>query len=399
MAESPDSPESPEPPPPSGSAVPPPVRPAPPDTSGETIDQQKGRIFPCEGCGADLVFHIGQQRLRCPYCGFEKVILLDPQRTIEEQDFLAALEKVRQWRQERAEAPEGDESEIRCAACGATVLFHGALISRTCPYCGSPLQQNEVHRSRRALPFDGVIPFRIDRRRAHQSLSGWIRSRWLAPSAFYRLRIEAAFTGIYLPFWTFDALTFTRYAGMRGEHYWVTVGTGKNRRMVQRTNWYRVSGTFQRFFDDVLVPASRGLPAHYLDRLAPWPLHEAIPFTPEVLAGFYARAYDVELDEGFSLAKAAMDAAIEAEVRSRIGGDEQQVDAIESAYDAITFKLMLLPVWLLVYRFRSRPYQVLVNAATGEVFGERPYSWVKITLLVLLAALIAVAIGLWTAAS
>jgi hypothetical protein len=37
---------------------------------------------------------------------------------------------------------------------------------------------------------------------------------------------------------------------------------------------------------------------------------------------------------------------------------------------------------MLAYRYHDRPYQVFVNGATGEVQGERPYSWVKITLAV-----------------
>jgi hypothetical protein len=41
-------------------------------------------------------------------------------------------------------------------------------------------------------------------------------------------------------------------------------------------------------------------------------------------------------------------------------------------------------VWISAYRFKDRNFQFLVNARTGEVQGERPYSWIKITLAVLL---------------
>jgi hypothetical protein len=43
-------------------------------------------------------------------------------------------------------------------------------------------------------------------------------------------------------------------------------------------------------------------------------------------------------------------------------------------------------VWITAYRFRQTVYRVLVNARTGEVQGERPWSWIKITLFVLLLA-------------
>lgn len=46
-------------------------------------------------------------------------------------------------------------------------------------------------------------------------------------------------------------------------------------------------------------------------------------------------------------------------------------------------------MWLLAYRYKDKVYQVMINGATGEVQGERPYSWIKITLAVLAAAVVA----------
>ena len=50
----------------------------------------------------------------------------------------------------------------------------------------------------------------------------------------------------------------------------------------------------------------------------------------------------------------------------------------------MTFKHTLLPVWISAYRYHDRTFRFLVNARTGEVQGERPYSWIKITLFVML---------------
>ena len=108
-----------------------------------------------------------------------------------------------------------------------------------------------------------------------------------------------------------------------------------------------------------------------------------MPFNKELLAGFLARTYDIELDVGFLRAKERIDKAIKAEVRRRIGGDVQRIHSINTAYNALTFKHLLLPVWMMGYRFRKKTYQVVVNAGTGEVQGDRPYSWIKIALAVL----------------
>jgi hypothetical protein len=77
-----------------------------------------------------------------------------------------------------------------------------------------------------------------------------------------------------------------------------------------------------------------------------------------------------------------MERTIEQDVRRDIGGDEQRIDRVQTATSNETFQHLLLPVWIGAYRFQGKVFQVVVNARTGEVQGERPYSAMKITLLV-----------------
>lgn len=369
-------------------------------SAGQTTDENKGRIFPCEECGADLVFHIGQQRMKCPYCGFEKDISLAPDAAIVEQDFHAMLEHLQELREQKHEEElektddKIDQNEVRCESCGATVVFVGSLTSSECPYCGSPIQLEEVHKSKVRVPVDGVLPFLVPRARAESNLREWVNSRWFAPNDFREAGTTGKFNGVYLPYWTYDSMTSNWYTGERGEYYYVTVGSGDKQRRERRTRWYPASGSFQRFFDDVLVTATKGLSKELMLNLEPWPLGKCLPFNQEALAGYMARTYELELDDGFASAKARIDEAIASEVRQRIGGDTQQVHSIDSRYDAITFKHLLLPTWLMAYRYRDEPYQVVINAATGEVQGDRPYSWVKITCAVLTALAVVITVYL-----
>ena len=352
---------------------------------GESVDDGKARIFPCEKCGADLEFSIGQQDLKCPYCGHEKLIELAADADIGEQDFHAILVKVREWREKSSGQEQSGQSEVRCVGCGGNVVFVGSLTSSECPYCGSPIQLDKVHDSPKRIPVHGVLPFQIEKEKARQNLTAWVRSRWFAPSEFALRGVEGRFNGVYLPFWTYDSMTFSRYWGERGDHYFVTVTENNQTKQEQRTRWSPVSGSHQRFFDDVLILGAKGMRRDMMDALEPWPLENIQPFSQELLAGFLARTYEVELDEGFPIAKKIMDAGIAADVRGLIGGDEQRISEIKSRYDAITFKHLLLPVWLLAYRYRDKSYQIFINAVTGEVQGERPYSFWKIFLTVLLA--------------
>ncbi|MBC7817549.1 MAG: hypothetical protein IAG10_11710 [Planctomycetaceae bacterium] len=350
---------------------------------GESVDDGKGRIFPCEQCGADLEFSIGQQDLKCPYCGFAKLIELAADADIGEQDFHAILEKVREWREKSGGQDQTGQSEVRCGGCGGNVVFVGSLTSSECPYCGLPIQLDKVHDSPKRIPVHGVLSFHIEKEQARQNLTAWVRSRWFAPSEFALRGVEGRFNGVYLPFWTYDSMTFSRYWGERGDHYYVTVTENNQTKQERRTRWSSVSGSHQRFFDDVLILGTNGMRRDMMDALEPWPLESLQPFSQELLAGFLARTYEVELDEGFPIARKIMDAGIAADVRGLIGGDEQRISEIKSRYDAITFKHLLLPVWLLAYRYHDKSYQIFINAVTGEVQGERPYSFWKIFLTVL----------------
>ena len=144
----------------------------------------------------------------------------------------------------------------------------------------------------------------------------------------------------------------------------------------------------KRYFKGVLVAASKAVAEAKLNALEPWDLDSMCPYEPAYLAGFKAQRYQVDLPDGFVKAKATMYGTIVGDVRHDIGGDEQRVDDVQTLYANVMFRHLLLPVWIGAYRFQSKVYQVAVNARTGEVQGERPYSAAKIALLV--AAIVAI---------
>lgn len=364
---------------------------------GRTVDENRGRVFPCVNCGADLEFSIEQQSLACAYCGSIQQITVPDDKEIVENDLAAMLARIRQWR-ENGEC-DGDiigEHEVRCDGCGGNVAFAGTLTSTTCPYCATPLQRERIHDAQTRIPVDAVLPFQVDKPTASKKLKDWVSQLWFAPNDFKKQGANGKFEGVYFPYFTFDAITYTRYAGQRGDTYLVQVTRGKTQVTETRIRWSPAAGDFNQFFDDVLVLAVATERMNLARGLEPWPLGTAIPFTQQVLAGFFARTYDLELEAGFRHARNRMDDALANEVRQRIGGDQQQVDSIKTHYSGLKFKHFLLPVYLLVYRYRDKPYRVFVNGSTGTVAGERPWSAIKITLAVIAAS--AVALGLvWVA--
>ena len=69
-------------------------------------------------------------------------------------------------------------------------------------------------------------------------------------------------------------------------------------------------------------------------------------------------------------------------------GDTQRNLVVDATFSDQTFKHILAPVWLLTYTYRGKSYQVVINGVTGTLAGSRPWSWIKIALLVLLALIV-----------
>src|SRR5690606_17355528 len=127
--------------------------------------------------------------------------------------------------------------EISCKGCAATVNFSGELTTAECPFCGLHLQREDVHQAEHRIAVDAVLPFQVEHQQARKNLRDWVSGLWFAPGEFKKRGVDGKFNGVYLPFWTFDAMTFTRFTGERGDNYTVSVGSGKERRTEVRTRW------------------------------------------------------------------------------------------------------------------------------------------------------------------
>jgi hypothetical protein len=349
------------------------------------------RQFPCKSCGANLVFSPGTQSLECPYCGTRNEL---PAPTAAE--VIAELDLETHLRSLPPEAAH-EVLSVKCSTCGAEESFPPNVVARRCAFCGAPLVAQA--QSRRQIKPQALLPFHVTHQQAGDAFKQWIAGLWFAPNELKKRAERAEISGVYMPSWTYDSDATTHYTGERGEDYWTTetyTTTVNGRRVTQtrqvrRTRWYPARGTVFDRFDDVLVVASRSLPAGYAEALEPWDLTNLVPYRDEYLAGFVAESYQVDLAQGFDIARQIMADAIAITVRRDIGGDHQRIHSMDTRHDHVTFKHTLLPVWISAYRYGDRTFRFLVNARTGEVQGERPYSWVKITAAVL-AALIAVAI-------
>ncbi|MBT7165355.1 MAG: hypothetical protein HN904_21425 [Victivallales bacterium] len=356
----------------------------------------KGQIeFPCEKCGGIMKFAPTSQGVTCVYCGHEMKVPQSDE-DVEELDLAEFMAHA----QEQEDMLE--EALVTCSACGAETTFDPEVRSGECPFCGTPIVA-EAHTNRVIRP-KSLLPFAVAKQDGLALFKAWVRSRWFAPSKLKHAADDASrskLNGIYVPHWTYDANTISHYTGERGDDYWetqhyTTTENGKTvhkTRQVRKTRWHRVSGTVYQMFDDILVLASESLPTAYAEKLEPWDLENLVPFEEKYLAGFRTERYQISLERGFERACSVMDDAIRQSIEHDIGGDHQRIHSVRTRRQNLTFKHILLPIWLSAYRYQGKPYRFMINARTGEVQGERPWSVWKILGAVL--GVVAVGVGIW----
>ncbi len=358
-----------------------------------TTVQAKQHAFPCQQCGSQLQYLEGTDQLVCEHCGHQHrfTLSVDP---IEEYDFHSTLKHI------PGGAPDAVQITVKCVSCSAEFEFDKNLHADECPFCGTQIVVDGYEH--RLIQPKALLPFHIDAKVAVEAYRKWLKKLWFAPNRLKKYaHKERKLNGVYVPYWTYDCSCFTQYSGQRGTIYQVSqqVRVRVNGRMttqmrkVNKIRWTPVSGSVQRSFDDVLIYATDSLPRSMARELAPWDLDQLAPYQEEFLSGFQSEVYKVELDQGFDHAKDRMHPVIRQDIRQDIGGDQQRITSANTNYSNIRFKHILLPFWIAGFRFRNKTYQFIVNARTGEVQGDRPYSVVKIALAVVVGATVLGTLG------
>jgi LSD1 subclass zinc finger protein len=376
-----------------------------PNASQTTLDAMTDtvRAFPCRSCGAKLSFSPGTTSLKCDFCGAinafdEKTDL------VEELPLDAWLTKL------QAEHETHDQEQVKCKNCGGAQTLPANLFATSCIFCGTPITSQSY--AQRSIKPKSLVPFKITKLQAQDKWRAWLKGLWLAPSALKKYaQSDGGIKGLYVPYWTFDANTVTQYTGQRGddrtETYTTTNSNGERVTQTRTvTDWSYASGEVSYFHNDVLVSGSKtafgandqsagnfsisgagavgsAIMSAFTTKLRTWDTKALVPYQDEYITGFQAEAYSVDLKSGFTKGKEFIDAKVQSLVKQDIGGDRQRITSLNTQYSGLTFKHILLPMWVSAYLFSGKTYRFVVNGQTGEVEGESPKSGWKIFFLVM----------------
>jgi hypothetical protein len=322
--------------------------------------------------------------LKCPYCGNETALPTSSDQVVE-RPLEEALKAPRSlgWGAER--------KSVRCTKCGATTTLDPGVAASRCAFCATPAVVEAPTASDHVRPA-GLLPFQVDRNTAAQRFRSWVAGLWFRPNDLKEKSSVTEMQGVYVPFWTFDALTHNRWTAEAGYAYTVQIQALVNGKPVTRAEtrirWEPAAGFLEKPFDDVPVPASKGLPPGLSRGIEPFPTGGLVPYDPQYLSGFLAEEYAVDLPDALASAKERMTRDITSACAGQVPGDTQRNLQIATAWSGLTCKNALLPVWISAYEYGGKPFRFLVNGVTGKVEGNAPFSIPKI--LAAVAAALAV---------
>jgi len=357
----------------------------------EALAQKK---YSCPACGGESQWNPGKQALVCPFCATispaQAELTPAGQEVIVEHDLVGALRGIpdgqRGWQAEKV--------SVKCQSCQAISVFDAARVSQRCEFCGSTalVPYEEI---KDAFRPESLLPMKIAESQVRDSIRRWYGSRWFAPNRLKRAALTDTVKGLYIPYWTFDAQVHADWTAESGYYYYETEtyrdSNGETKtRQVQKVRWVPSSGDLDHFFDDELVPASRGVQPEMLRKIEPFPTKELVPYKPGFLSGWVVERYQIDLVAGAKAAQEEMDEEMERLCAARVPGDTHRNLQVDTDYSGQTFKHILVPIWLLTYNYGTRHFQVVLNGYTGTIAGKYPKSWIKITLAVL-AVLAAIA--------
>ena len=296
----------------------------------------------CSNCAGRLVFNPATQKLECATCGSSF-------RPEDVEDKNAELH-----------TKYYDTRVYVCSHCGAEVITSDSESSTFCVYCGNPAIVFD--RISKEYKPDGLIPFKITKEEAIGKIKKRFAKNPIIPKEMIGKCVPENLRGIYIPYWVINA-DYTEADYISGE-----IREGKR----NVTKYYSRSGDVE--FKNVPVDGSKILSDDVSSKLEPFYLEDSKAFDEDYLNGFYSNTSDMNYFELRESAAYRCHKLFADEVVKDISAKNVKIrDSIYwiDIHDDPLY--MMMPVWFFTFKFKDKPYTILVNGQTGKVVGTMPW--------------------------
>lgn len=331
--------------------------------------------FACPQCDADLTFAPDVRGLACSHCGYRQPMETPAvDRSAGEAGFSPAAiqEMTVGWRM--------DTQEVACQRCQGKVILPPGALTQKCPFCGS-YQIIQAGGDQARMRPHYLIPFSITLEQCQAKAREWLGDNWMTPHDLKQIAGMGDFRPLYAPFWTFDAQTSADWRAEVGidqqERFFDNATRQWQTRTVTRWEWR--SGHVDVTVDDLLVAGTQHLQDAFLGEMAMYDFGRLADYDPRFLAGAQAQAYEIALAEAWQKGQKLIQARTENAGRGQVGGGQVRNFSL-SNYRLFNekWRYVLLPLYVSVYNYQGKPFQMLVNGQSGRIGGQRPVVWRRV---------------------
>lgn len=352
--------------------------------------------FKCPNCDGELVFDPSTQKYKCPYCtSLFSQEELDAMKPAEESEKKADTFEPGQEETDGEEAIEtADESAeavlYTCPSCGAEIVTDATTAATFCYYCHNPV----VLGSKLAGKFlpDRIIPFEITKEAATKGFLDYVGKKKFVPRAFFSKKQIESITGVYFPYWVYNAELDGKVQGeARNVRVWRTGDIEYT-----ETKHYAITREGTVKLSNLTENALKKANAKLAEGVMPYAFEKMKKFHMGYLSGFLAERRDIERQDVQAKMQDEMKESAQKLMRETING-----------YNAVSVRnagflpqkemwhYALFPVWTITYKgHNGKIYYYSMNGQTGKVCGELPVDHGKLALTAGIVALAVLAIGL-----
>ncbi|MDR0464266.1 MAG: hypothetical protein LBG94_04010 [Treponema sp.] len=325
--------------------------------------------YKCPSCGGAVRFDSSAQGMKCPYCDTEfEIAALEAY-----QKEIAVAEKDKFNFDGKGDIKKWDSDELNsltqgsCPSCGAELLGDKNTAAMVCPNCGN--SQIVLRRLSGFLKPDYVIPFKLDKKAATETLKNFYRGKKLLPNSFTDENRINSIQGVYLPFWLFnaDAQGYVRYKGTR-----ITCWSDAQFNYT-KTDYFSIVRDGRLAFEKVPVDGSEKMDDSYMDAIEPFDYSGIKDFQTAFLSGYIAEKYDVDANKSKERAGSRIKATVETEFAKSVSGYNSVIKESSSVnVNNGKINYSLLPAWILNSKYKNKNYMFLMNGQTGRLAGKLP---------------------------
>jgi ribosomal protein S27AE len=355
------------------------------DAQEVSIDEVKEfttDVKKCPNCGSDLKYNPEKYCLDCIHCGTTQ-----------------AIEGKSASKVEFYELPDESEADwatgmrsYRCNNCGAKTFVEGYEISPACSFCGATniVEISELP----GLKPNGVLPFSRTRSDTAIFAKKWIKKKFFAPNKLKKQFKTDTIKGVYMPVFTFDSKVCSVYEGRLGKRKTRTVHRNGKTYTETYIDWFRVSGTLDRDFKELMVEACDKVTQNEMEKIMPFDSYNAAEFQNSYLSGFSALRYNQGVNSSWNIAREIIDEAIRKQIVAMYHADVVDYINLDTYHSHTSYKYILVPVWMCNYEYKGKKYGFIMNGRSGKITGKTPVSPAKVSFVVFLGLAVIAGIAL-----